>query len=67
MKVLINRVFKQIFKLYCYKFLLVLRSALNFRYLWLKNKIEISSFETLYSFRIVETSDLNLLVEFLVG
>jgi hypothetical protein len=32
MKVLINKVFHQMLKLYCLKFLLVQRSALNFRF-----------------------------------
>jgi hypothetical protein len=38
MKVLINKVFHWILKLHCFKFLFVQRSALNFRFLWLKNK-----------------------------
>jgi hypothetical protein len=42
MKLLINKVFHWMLKLHCFKFLLVERSALNFRFLWLKNKEEIS-------------------------
>jgi hypothetical protein len=53
MKVLINKVFNQMFKLHHYKFLLVQ----SFRYLWLKNKEEINLFETLHSFKVVEASD----------
>jgi hypothetical protein len=58
MKVLINKVFNQMFKLHCFKFLLVQSTALNFRYLWLKNKEEINLFETLHSFKVVEASDI---------
>ncbi len=58
MKVLINKVFNQMFKLHCFKFLLVQSTALNFRYLWLKNEKEINLFETLHSFKVVEASDI---------
>jgi hypothetical protein len=57
-KVLINKVFNQMFKLHCFKFLLVQTIALNFRYLWLKNKEEINLSETLHSFKVVEASDI---------
>jgi hypothetical protein len=40
--------------------------CLNVRFLWLKNKAEINLFENLHSFKVVEASDLNLLVQFLV-
>ncbi len=58
MKVLISKVFNQMFKLHGFKFLLVQRTALNFRYLWLKNKEQINLFETLHSFKVVEASDI---------
>jgi hypothetical protein len=58
MKVLINKVFHWMLKLHCFKFLLVQRSALKFRFLWLKNKEEINLFENLHSFEVVEASDL---------
>jgi hypothetical protein len=38
MRVLINKVFNQMLKLHCFKFLMVQKSALNFRFLWLKIK-----------------------------
>jgi hypothetical protein len=40
MKVLINKVFHQMLKFHCLKFLLVQRTALNFRFLWLNIKEE---------------------------
>jgi hypothetical protein len=46
------------FKLHCFKFLLVQSTALTFRYLWLKNKEEINLSETLHSFKVVEASDI---------
>jgi hypothetical protein len=58
MKVLINKVFNQMFKLHHFKFLLAQSTALNFRYLWLKNKEEINLFETVHSFKVVEASDI---------
>jgi hypothetical protein len=42
MRVLINKVFNRMLKLYHFKFLLVQKTALNFRFLWLKNKAEIN-------------------------
>jgi hypothetical protein len=45
MRVLINKVFNQMLKLHCFKFLMVQKPALNFRFLWLKNKAEINLFE----------------------
>ncbi len=50
--------FNQMFKLHHFKFLLVQSTALNFRYLWLKNKEEINLFETLHSFKVVEALDI---------
>ncbi len=46
MRVLINKVFNQMLKLDRFKFLMVQKPALNFRFLWLKNKAEINLFET---------------------
>ncbi len=66
MKVLINNLFHQTLKLHCFKFLLVQRSALNFRFLWLKNKEEINLFENFHSFKVVEASDLISLLDFLL-
>jgi hypothetical protein len=54
MKLLINKVFHWMLKLHCFKFLLVERSALNFRFLWLKNKEKISLFENFHSFKVVD-------------
>jgi hypothetical protein len=45
---------KPILELHCFKILLVKRTALNFRFLWLKNKEEINLFENLHSFKGVE-------------
>ncbi len=66
MKVLIKKVLRWVFKLYCLKFLLVQRTALNLRCLWLKNEQEISPFETLHGFKIVEGSNLISSLEFLL-
>jgi hypothetical protein len=65
-KVLFNKVFHWMLKLHCFKFLLVERSALNFRFLWLKNKEEISLFENFHSFKVVDASDLISWSEFLI-
>ncbi len=64
-KVPINKVFHHILKLYWFKFSLVQRSVLNFRFLWLKNK-EINLFEYLQSFKVVEASDLISWLDFLL-
>jgi hypothetical protein len=37
---------------------MVQKPALNFRFLWLKNKAEINLFENLHSFKVGEASDL---------
>jgi hypothetical protein len=51
LRVLINKVFNQMLKLHHFKFLMVQKTALNFRFLWLKNKADINLFENLHSFR----------------
>ncbi len=66
LKVLINRVFHWMLKLHHLKFLLVQRIAMNFRFLWLKNKEEINLFENLHSFKGVEASDLISWLDFLL-
>ncbi len=66
MKVLIKKVLRWMFKLYCLKFLLVQRTALNLRCLWLKNEQERSPFETLHGFKIVEGSNLISSLDFLL-
>ncbi len=38
MRVLINKVFNRMLKLHHFKFLMVQKTALNFRFLWLKKK-----------------------------
>ncbi len=65
-RVLINKVFHQMFKLHCFKFLLVQKTALNFIFLWLKNKAEINLFENLHSFKVAEASDLISWLDFLL-
>jgi hypothetical protein len=57
-RVLINKVFHWMLELHRCKFLMVQKTALNFRFLWLKNKAEINLFENLHSFKVVEASDL---------
>jgi hypothetical protein len=52
MRVLINKVFNQMLKLHRFKFLMVQKPALNFRFLWLKNKTETDFFENLRSFKL---------------
>jgi hypothetical protein len=66
MRVLINKVFNQMLKLYHFKFLLVQKTALNFRFLWLKNNAEINLFENLHSFKVAEASDLKSWLDFLL-
>jgi hypothetical protein len=67
MRVLLNKVFNRMLKLHCFKFLMVQKTALNFRFLWLKNKAEINLFENLHSFKVVEASDLISWLDFLLG
>ncbi len=65
MIVLINKVFHRMLKLHHLKFLLAQRSALNFRFLWLKNK-EINLFENLHGFKVMKASDLISWLDFLL-
>jgi hypothetical protein len=66
MRVLINKVFNQMLKLHHFKFLMVQKTALNFRFLRLKNKAEMNLFENLHSFKVVEASDLISWLDFLL-
>jgi hypothetical protein len=66
MRVLINKVFNRMLKLHCFKFLMVQKTALNLRFLWLKNKAEINLFENLHSFKVAEASDLISWLDFLL-
>jgi hypothetical protein len=52
MRVLINKVFNQMLKLHRFKLLMVQKPALNFRFLWLKNKTETNFFENLRRFKL---------------
>jgi hypothetical protein len=54
-------VFAQMLKLHRIKF-----SALNFRFLWLKNKAEINLFENLHSFKVAEASEIISWLDFLL-
>jgi hypothetical protein len=45
---------------------MVQKTALNFRFLWLKYKAEINLFENLHSFKVVEASDLIFWSDFLL-
>jgi hypothetical protein len=49
-----------------FKVLMVQKTALNFRFLWLKNKSEINLFENLHSFKVAEASDLISWLDFLL-
>jgi hypothetical protein len=42
------------------------KTALNFRFLWLKNKAEINLFDNLHSFKVAEASDLISWLDFLL-
>jgi hypothetical protein len=66
MRVLINKVFIRMLKLHCFKFLMVQKTTLNFRFLWLKNKAEINLFENLHSFKVAEASNLIFWLNFLL-
>jgi hypothetical protein len=66
MRFLINKVFNRLLKLHRFKLLMVQKPALNFRFLWLKNKAEIDSFENLHSFKVREASDLISWLDFLL-
>jgi hypothetical protein len=67
MKILISKLLHRILKLHHFKFLLIQRSALNFRFLWLENKEEINLFENLRSFKAVKASDLISWLDFLLN
>ncbi len=58
MRVLINKVFDRMPKLLRFKFLMVCKTALNFRFVWLKNKVEIDLFKNFHHFKIEEPLDL---------
>jgi hypothetical protein len=45
---------------------MVQKTALNFRFLWLKNKAQINLFENLHSFKVGEASDLISWLDFLL-
>ncbi len=66
MRVLINKVFNWMLELHHFKFLMVKKTALSFRFLWLKNKAEINLFENLHSFKVGEASDLISWLDFLL-
>jgi hypothetical protein len=53
-------------KLHRFKFLLVQKTALNFRFSVAENKAEINLFEYLHSFKVVEASDLISWLDFLL-
>jgi len=53
-------------KLHQFKFLMVQKTALNFRFLWLKNKEEINLFENVHSFKVAEALDLISWLDFLL-
>jgi hypothetical protein len=57
-RVLINKVFDRMPKLLRFKFLMVRKTALNFRFVWLKNKAEINLFKNLHGFKVEEPPDL---------
>ncbi len=65
MIVLINKVFDRMLKHHHLKFLLAQRSALSFRFLWLKNK-DLNLFENLHGFKVMEASDLISWLDFLL-
>ncbi len=52
-------------KLHHFQFLMVQETALNFRFLWLKNKAQINLFVNLHSFKVAEASDLISWLDFL--
>jgi len=53
-------------KLHCFKFLLVQKTALNFRCLWLKNKTEVNLFENLRSLKVADALNLTSWLDFLL-
>jgi hypothetical protein len=58
LRVLINKVFDWMLKLCRFKFLIVRKTALNFRFLWLKKKVDIKLFKNLHRFKVAKASDL---------
>ncbi len=66
MRVVINKVVSRMLNLHHFKFLMVQKTALNFRFIWLKNKAEINLFENLHSFKVAEASDLISWLDFLL-
>jgi hypothetical protein len=65
-RVLINKVFDWMLKLCHFNFLMVRKTALNFQFLWLKNKANINLFKNLHRFKIIEASDLIFWLDFLL-
>ncbi len=59
--------FNQMLKLHRFKFLIIQKTALNFRFLWLKNEAKINLFENLHSFKVKEASDLISWLDFLLN
>jgi hypothetical protein len=67
MRVLINKALHLMLKLHRFKFLMVRKIALNFRFLWLKNKAgEISLFKKFHGFKAAEASDLISYLDFIL-
>jgi hypothetical protein len=66
MRVLISKVFARMLKLHHIKFLMDQKTALNFRFSWLKNKAEINLFENLHSFIVTEASEFISWLDFLL-
>jgi hypothetical protein len=52
-------------KLHRFKFLMVQKIALNFRFLWLKNKAKVNLLENLHSFKVAKALDLISWLDFL--
>ncbi len=65
-RVLMNKMLHWMLELHHYKFLMAQKIALNFRFLWLKNKVEINLFENLCSFKVVNASNLISWLDFLL-
>jgi hypothetical protein len=64
MRVLINKVFNWMLKLQCFKFFMVQKTIVNFRFLWLKNKAKMNLFENFHNFKVAEASNLISWLEF---
>ncbi len=52
LRVLTNNLFNWTLKLHRFKFFIIQKTILNFRFLWLKTKSEINLFENLHSFKV---------------